>query len=206
MSEIPLNKDSFVSSIALSALAAFGQASLTWEPEILRDIFENEMKMTKMPQKMFDKLNCGYMLIGTDAFSSTIEGFLSATAIMNNLVFDSSEIPYCELKHCAWSVYEYMNLLGDTENGKPTDVFCPEIITYIKEVGKSNGIYRFPACLSFADSEQPLPADLTGDVTLFEMYHARQDDYIAEINNYVNNRKEMLEKELLQLAKLGFVA
>jgi hypothetical protein len=125
---------------------------------------------------------------------------------MNNLVFDSSEIPYCELKHCAWSVYEYMNLLGDTENGKPTDVFCPEIITYIKEVGKSNGIYRFPDCLSFADSEQPLPADLTGDVTLFEMYHARQDDYIAEINNYVNNRKEMLEKELLQLAKLGFVA
>ena len=98
--ELPLKNNCFVTSIALVGLKHLGPESMTYEPEILRDAFESQFGMQKMSQKMFDKLNCGYMLVSTDAFVSTIEGFLTATAVMNNLVFEEDEIPFCTLENC----------------------------------------------------------------------------------------------------------
>ena len=205
MSEFPLKKDCFVSSITLAALRALGLESLDVDPLILRDMAEAAFGMEKMPQKMFDKLNCGYMLVGTNAFEATIEGFLSATAIMNNLLFDESEIPFCTLEHCAWSVWEYLNLLGDIEDGKPTVTFCPEIVEYIRQTGRLNGITEFPPWLSFAHIELPMP-DISDDVDQFEMYRARQQDYIDTITASVMAKQDKLKEELLELQKAGFVA
>ena len=205
MSELPLKSNCFVTSVTLATLRELGLESLDWDPLILRDAAEASFDMKKMPQKMFDKLNCGYMLVGTNSFEATIEGFPSATAIMNNLVFDGSEIPYCTLEQCAWSVWEYSNLLGDIKDGIPTVSFCPEIIEYIRQVGNVNGIYKFPIWLSFADKELDMP-DVSDDVEQFEMYRARQDDYIERITAYTTKRQEELNAELLKLKEAKLVA
>ena len=139
-----------MSSVTLLSLCKLGPESMSMEPETLRDALEADFNMSKMPQKLFDKLNCGYMLVGTDAFTSTIEGFLTATAIMNNMVFDDTEIPFCTFKQCAWSIWEYINLLGDIQEGQPTVPFSDDIVIYIREAGKLNGISVFPNWMSFA--------------------------------------------------------
>lgn len=203
MTQFPLKTDCFVSSITLLALKKLGLESLSWDPEILRDALEASFDTFKMPQKLFDKLNCGYTLVGTDAFVSTIEGFLTSTAIMNNLVFEEDEIPYCTLEQCAWSVWEYINLIGDMENGRPTDIFSSDIITYIQEVGKVNGISTFPEWLSFASYTMP---DVSADVTLFELYQARQHEYISNILASVSNKQTKLINELSSLRELGLIA
>ena len=154
---------------------------------------------------MFDKLNCGYMLVSTDAFVSTIEGFLTATAVMNNLVFEEDTIPYCTLEQCAWSVWEYINLMGEIKDGMPTEQFCPEIITYIREVGRLNGVSTFPSWLSFANEDTGALPDLTGDISLFEMYQARQQDYISDLNGFVTTKQQELTSELLNLQQTGFL-
>ena len=206
MSTFPLTKECFVTAVTLPALKAFGLESLDWEPEILRDAFQEQFDLSKMPQKLFDKLNCGYMLVGTDAFNSTIEGFLSATCIMNNLVFEEDTIPYCSLEQCAWSVWEYLELMGDLEDGKPTIEFSPDIVAYIQEVGKQNGVSKFPKWLSFADPENKEMPDTTGDPELCQMYNARQQDYISDLNGFVTFKQDLLTKELHELQKLGLVA
>ena len=206
MSEWPLSKECFVTSVTLAALKAFGLESLDWEPEILRDAFEEQFEIKHMPQKLFDKLNCGYTLVGTDAFNSTIEGFLSCTAIMNNLVFDESEPPFCSLEMCAWSVWEYALVLGDLQDGKPTIEFSPDITAYIREVGKLNGISRFPKWLSFANKEdEPMP-DTTGDADLFAMYNNRQDAFISDMNGFVQHKQQLLNDELRKLEELKIIA
>ena len=205
MSTFPLTKECFVTSVTLTALKTFGLDSLEWEPEILRDAFEEQFQIKTMSQKLFDKLNCGYMLVGTDAFSSTIEGFLSATNIMNNLVFSEDEAPYCSLDMCAWSVWEYINLLGDVKDGKPTIEFCPDIVTYIQQVGKQNGVSKFPKWLSFADPTNEIMPDLTGDPELFSMYEARQQNYISDMNGFVTFKQNLLTQELETLQKAGIL-
>lgn len=203
--ELPLKNNCFVTSIALVGLKHLGPESMAYEPEILRDAFESQFGMQKMSQKMFDKLNCGYMLVSTDAFVSTIEGFLTATAVMNDLVFEEDEIPFCTLENCAWSVWEYINLMGEIKDGQPTEQFCPEIIEYIREAGKLNGVSKFPQWLAFADPSDDAIPDLTGDVSLFEMYQARQQDYISDLNGFVSKKQEDLTNELLNLQNSGFL-
>lgn len=204
MSELPINKNSFVSTMAMLGMRALGLESLDWEPEILRDAFEDAYGIDKLSQRLFDKLNCGYMLVGTDAFTTSIEAFLSATAVMNNMVFESDEVPYCTFEMCAWSVWEYINLMGDIEDGKPTDRFSPEIILYIQKAANENGISRFPLWLKFAEPENNLP-DLSGDIDQFEMYQERQNDRISDMNGFVTRKQEELTEELTNLQKLGFL-
>lgn len=204
MSELPINKNSFVSTMAMLGMRALGLESLDWEPEILRDAFEDAYGIDKLSQRLFDKLNCGYMLVGTDAFTTSIEAFLSATAVMNNMVFEADEVPYCTFEMCAWSVWEYINLMGDIEDGKPTDQFSPEIILYIQKAANENGISRFPLWLKFAEPENNLP-DLSGDIDQFEMYQERQNDRISDMNGFVTRKQEELTEELTNLQKLGFL-
>lgn len=199
MSIFPLKNSCFVTSVTLASLKAFGLESLDWEPEILRDAFQEQFELRKMSQKLFDKLNCGYTLVGTNAFPASIEGFLSSTAIMNNQPFEEDEIPYCSLENCAWSVWEYMNLIGETKNGAPTEEFAPDIIAYIQETGKINGVTEFPTYLAFANRPDGSMPDLTGDADAFMMYEARQKDYINRINRYVADKQARLNEELTLL-------
>jgi hypothetical protein len=205
MSEWPLSKECFVTPVALAAIRKFGPESLEWDPLILRDAFEEQFEIKKMSTKLFDKLNCGYMLIGTDAFNSTIEGFLSATCIMNNLVFDESEAPFCSLEMCAWSTWEAAILLGDIDQGRSTALYCPDIIKYIQEVGKLNGVSQFPKWMSFANPEDGSMPDLTGDADAFTAYQNRQQAYINDLNGFVTAKQELLTKELTILQTAGIL-
>ena len=205
MSLFPLTKECFVTSVALTAVKTFGLESLEWEPEILRDAFEKTFDMGHMSQKMFDKLNCGYMLIGTDAFNATLEGFLSATTIMNNLMFDELTVPFCSLDMCAWAVFEYLQLMGDFKDGESAVEFAPEIIGYIQKTGSLNGIYKFPKYLSFADYPDDQVPDLSADPEQFEAYNQRQQNYVSDINAFVSEKQALLKDELLTLQKAGIL-
>ena len=201
----PLSNHCFVSSVTLAAIRQLGMESLEWDPEILMEGFETAFGMKKMSQKLFDKLNCGYMMLGTDAFTQTIEGFLSATAVMNDRAFEEDTVPYCSLEECAWSVWEYCNLVGDIKDGQPTIEFHPDIIKYIQEVGKVNGVSRFPIWLSFANDDPTPYPDMSGDDSQFEMYNLRQDEYIAQLNSFVTSKQDELTAELQKLEKLRLV-
>lgn len=205
MSDFPLTKECFVTSVTLPAIRKFGLESLDWDPDVLCQAFEEEFDIKRLPSKLADKLNCGYMLIGTDAFTSSIEGFLSATNIMNNLVFSEDEAPYCSLEMCAWSIWEAINLLGDIENGAPTCEFCSDIVAYIREVGRLNGVSQFPRWMAFANPENMRMPDTTSDPDLFAGYVDRQQRYISDMNGFVTFKQDLLTKELKTLQNAGII-
>jgi hypothetical protein len=201
----PLGTHCFVSSVTLPTLRQLGMESLEWDPEVLMEGFEDAFGLKKCPQKLFDKLNCGYMLLGTDMFYNSIEGFLSATAIMNDRVFDQETVPFCSLAECAWSVWEVSQLLGETKEGETTMEFSPDIVKYIQEAGRLNGVSSFPIWLSFANDDPHEYPDMAGDVSQFEMYMQRQQEYIQRLNKMVTAKQERLTAELKELEKLALV-
>lgn len=206
MSKFPLDRNCFVTSVTLPFCRKFGPEALDWDPYTVRDAFETAFEVQKMPQRLFDKLNCGLALIGTTAFTDTIEGFLTGVACMNNLVFDESTAPFVDLTQCAWGVFEYMNLNGDVDKqGNPTETFCPEICKYIQDVAKLNGVVKLPQWLKFAQIPDSSLPDLSDDVTLFETFMARQQDYIKDLVDFVNDRQKKLAGELRTLKQSGLV-
>lgn len=206
MTDFPLDRNCFVTSITLVALRRFGFDIMDWDPLVARDHFEAVFNLPKMPQKMFDKLNCGLMLVGTSLFTDSIEGFLTGTACMNNLSLSSSEISYCTFKQCAWGVWEYININGDMDsNTHPIETFCPDVIYYIQQVAHQNGISKMPEWLNFAKIPDNALPDMTGDVNLFEQYMRRQNENTEELNIYVTQRQKVLGDELKMLASQGFI-
>ena len=205
MNKLPLDRNCFVTSITLAFISKYGLEALEWDPLIVRDAFEGGFGFDKMPQRMFDKLNCGLSLLGTSLYTDSIEGFLTGTACMNNQVLDDHTISYCTLQECAWGIWEYINLNGDLDKeSKPTEKFCPDIIKYIQEAGKTNGVVRLPLWMGFAQLPDDAMPDLSGDVDLFQQYMARQDNYIDDLNGYVNYRQKLLADELKTLESKGF--
>ena len=205
MKPLPLDKDCFVTSITLVMVRKFGTPVLDWDPLITRDAFEGIFQIPKMPQRMFDKLQCGLSMLGTDLFTASLEGFLSCTACMNNLVFNSQTAPFVTLRHCAWGIWEYMNLNGDIDkNNRPTEKFSPEIIGYIQETAKYYGVTQLPDWLQFAQEGLNMP-DMSENVELFESYTLRQQEYVDGLNEYVTGRQEALGNELKKLAADGFI-
>lgn len=205
MSEIPLTRHSFVTSITLTALRKLGMESLDWDPLITRDAFELSLNEKQLPQLMFDKLNCGYTLISTDAFTATIEAFLGCTYVMGGRMLDGAEAPFCTLGMCAWSVWEYINLMGEMNGVEPSETFHPDIVKYIQEVARLDGVYKLPAWLKFAEPPIPALPDLSGDVHLFEMFMARQEEQVSAINTATATRQEALKAELEKLQELGIL-
>lgn len=206
MKPFPLKRDCFVTSITLAFLKKYGIEALDWDPLIVRDAFEGGFRVEKMPQRMFDKLNCGLSLVGTSLYTDSIEGFLTGTACMNNRVLDGLTASFCTLEECAWGVWEYMNLNGDIDkNNQPTEKFSPDIAKYIQEAGKLNGVLKMPVWLKFAEAPDGSMPDLTGDVDLFEMWSARQENYIEDLNGYVTYRQQALADELRSLKNDGWI-
>jgi hypothetical protein len=203
---LPLKNNCFVSSITVLALKTFGLESLEWEPRVLRDAMEEKFDLQKLPQRIFDKLNCGYMLVGTNAYTSTIEGFLSANAVMNNQSFDENQIPFNSLKTLAWGVWEYSNLMGDIKDGAPTEEFSSDIIVYIREAAELNGVRKFPDYLKFAENPHIGLPDMGTDPTAMEMYLNRQQSNINDLNAFITGRQTALVQELTELQRQGWIA
>ena len=206
MIELPLKKDCFVTSVTLVFLRRFGLGALDWDPLTVRDAYESAFCQGKMPQRLFDKLNCGLSLVGTTLFTDTIEGFLVGCACMNDIVIDGSTIPFVPLKQCAWGVWEYANLNGDIDaNSHPTEHFSPDIITYVQEAGRLNGVTKLPEWLKFAQIPDSSLPDMSEDIDLFSQYMQRQDEYVDMMNDYVTERQNALARELKLLRDEGFI-
>jgi hypothetical protein len=195
-------RDAFVSTVSLPALVRFGFDSLDWDPLVLRDSYQEEFGLDAMPQRTFDKLNTGYTLVGTTAFETTIEGFLTCTAVLNGLVLDSSASPFVTIAHCNWAIWEYGCLIADAPE-ENVEVFCPEVVEYIRQVGNLNGMTRFPDHMAFANSDT-MP-DIGGDVQQFEMYERRQDGYIDMLNTQIDEKQKLLAEQIKELEKAGLV-
>ena len=203
MSRLPLDRNCFVTSITLATLSKLGLVALDMDPLMVRDAFQDVFDIREMPQRMFDKLNCGLTLVGTSLYTDSIEGFLSCTAVMNNQVIDGSTISYCK---CAWGVWEYMNLNGDVDaESKPTETFSPDIVAYIQQVANRNGVTSMPAWLKFAEKDASAMPDLSEDIDLFESYTARQESYVGAMNEYIKARQDELLKELKSLVEAGVI-
>lgn len=206
MSRLPLDRNCFVTSITLATLSKLGLGALDMDPLMVRDAFQDVFDIREMPQRMFDKLNCGLTLVGTSLYTDSIEGFLSCTAVMNNQVIDGSTISYCNIRECAWGVWEYMNLNGDVDaESKPTETFSPDIVAYIQQVANRNGVTSMPAWLKFAEKDASAMPDLSEDIDLFESYTARQESYVGAMNEYIKARQDELLKELKSLVEAGVI-
>lgn len=199
MPDILKNRSCLVTPITLAAIKAFGLQSTQYEPQILRDMFQQRFNVRKMGQKAFDKLNCGYTLIGTDLYTRSIQVFLSCNCVMANRRIDDNIVSYNSLRDIAWGIWQYCNLVGQLDDHKPTQQFNSDIIVYIRQLARAHGVTKLPPWMQFAQPVVSYPQQLSSDPVVFQAYMQRQQSQRNSLIQFVVNKQNMLLSQLQQL-------
>lgn len=205
LKKLAAGKDTFVTTLALMAISSFGLECLEWDPVVVNDEFADRFDIAELSSLTCDKLQTGLMLIGTDAYTSTLEGFLAGTHVMDGNRINSTEVPFCDIDACAWGIQEYLQLMEDTAD-MGSVIWSPDIIKYIQEVAKIHGIYKFPSWMRFADIGSTSIPDAYGDIQIFEMFNQRQASEIAKLELYVMEQQKKLAAQLDILKKAKLLA
>lgn len=201
-----LQPDCFVSTITLAAIRKLGLQSLQMQPQTLRDLVQQTFQLGQMSQRLYDKLNCGYSMIGTDLYTRSIQCFLACNAVMAGKPLDADKVAYNTLYDVAWGVWQYCNLVGQMQDQRPTEIFSQDIKVYIREIAKVHGITKLPTWLQFANTNAQLPQQVFSSPEQLQAYSSRQQQQINKLNVYIAMRQSVLHDQLLLLKKQGIFA
>lgn len=194
-----------VTPITLASVRSFGLQSLQYQPQVLRDLYQQRFGIKKLSQRLFDKLNCGYTLIGTDLYTKSIQVFLSCNGVMAGKPLDDSIITYNTLLDTVWGVWQYCNLTNQMKDDKPTQKFAPDIIQYIRQVAKLNGVTTLPVWMGFAQRQTTGADQVISSPVEFQAYQQRQQGQCNRLVQFVNNKQAVLVAQLNQLQKIGIL-
>ena len=195
-----LTKDNpSVSTCTAASLRLLGLESLDWDPLVIRDSIQTALGLSKVPQKLFDKINCGYTMIGTNGYTASIETFAVCNAVMSSIAFEDGSMPLDDQYTLAWGVWEYFRLTGETAE---TSQFSLDNAIYAGEVLYNAGITNPPDWLSWVEYD---PVKLGRLDTLLDdpqFYMDRQNGLKAEIRNYCKEKDAQMVIQLERLDKI----
>ena len=192
-------KDAFVSTCSLAAIRLFGIESMDWDPLVLRDALEEDLAMKKIPQRLFDKVNCGYSLMGTNGYPPHLEIFVPCNSVMSNQQIDEGTMGLDDPYTLAWGVWEYFRLTGDT----PEDTeFSEDVRIYGGEVLYQAGMTDPLPWLSWVKFDPVKEERLRTLLTDPDFYNARQIGLKTNLEAMIKARDGALTAELQLLDKL----
>lgn len=194
-----VDSSSYVSTCSLAAIRLMGLESLDWDPLIIRDTMQDILKMPKMPQKLFDKINCGYTMIGTNGYTGSLEIFVPCNAIMSGIPIEEGSLGMDDQYSLAWGVYEYLKLTGDD----PKEVtFNVDTAVYAGEILYANGITTPPTWLDWAMIDPEKISRLDEVLEDPQFYMDRQAGMVKDIVNHCKTKEAEMISQLSSLDKL----
>ena len=188
-----------VSVCTAASLRLLGTDSLDWDPLVLRDSLEEILGLKRIPQKLFDKINCGYTMIGTNGYTSSLETFAVCNAVMSSIAFEEGSMPLDDQYSLAWGVWEYFRLTGDTPD---TSQFCINTAIYAGEVLYVSGITNPPDWLSWVEFD---PVKMERLDTLLDdpqFYMDRQNGLKEELKRHCKEKDAQMIIQLERLDKI----
>lgn len=186
----------FVSTCTAAALRLFGVESLEWDPLIIRDAIQDALKLKKCPQKLFDKINCGYTMIGTNGYTASIEAFVTCNSVMSSIAFDDGVMGMDDQYSLSWGVWEYFRLTGDTVESTQ---FCVDTAVYAGNILYNAGITIPPDWLSWVSYDAEKIERLESLLDDPQFYMDRQRGMNIELENYCKEKDAQLVNQLQRL-------
>lgn len=174
-----------------------GTSFLEWDPETLRMEIDEEFS-TKITDANFNKLMAAIRLITEDVFYQSLPDFIMlCNALFNGTVTPGIWDP-ADTVEVAWGITEAMLLWPpDARDEEP---FAEEIVAYIAEVVRAEGIMDPPDVLRLGGIDDDLRLQVQGaftdDPKMFQMIYEVEQGKTDEINALVKGRLHLMLEQL----------
>lgn len=199
LKELLIKDRPFVSTCTAAALRLFGTESLDWDPLVIRDAMEDSLGVKALPQRLFDKINCGYTLVGTNGYTASLETFVPCNHVMSGIPIEEGSIGMDDHYTLSWGVWEYLKLTGDTVE---ESLFCIDTAVYAGEILYIAGITSPPSWLSWVEYDRAKIERLDSLLDDPQFYMDRQHGMINELENFCKQKDAQLINQLARLDKI----
>jgi hypothetical protein len=160
---------------------------LSWSPDTLRHAVLRDFGVS-LPDASLDRIQTSILLRTTDAFYRQVRTFIDACNILSGDTFDPWIFDPADLLECGWGIIE-AHLLAPPEPGD--EIFSPEIIRYIQERAKYEGVVVLPDVLAIANSPGDPIAQFSDDPAMygavFQMQQSRSDEIKQSLQEGLHN-------------------
>lgn len=196
-----LKSDECFATTALAILTdTFGIESLNWDPGTIVELLERKYK--DIPVTTYNKLFAGITIITTDFYYKKLDTFV----LLNNvLTHGYPEDLMADLEEISWGITEAQLLDPHPLVKEPEKLFSRDIITYIVEMLRLEGVLVSPRILSligiFNDNKEEMFSDFVDDPQMYENLVEHTNSLTAVYDTYVLEKLALLE---FQLAQAGF--
>lgn len=188
----------FSTSILAVLYSEYGSEFIDWDPVSIELQIKDDFGI-ELPSKVSDRLHAGVSIISTNLFHIDVETFNTVCNVLSFNTFSTKQFIPAEVDECAWGCTEARLLEGDLYKAG----FSEDIQKYVGVLLKTEGIYRPPSVLNFAeypeDIEESARNELIDDDVMFKAFWDRQEEKIQEIEKSISTKLSELLMQLKQL-------
>lgn len=193
------NENSFATTLLTLFIDTYGTEALDWDPLTIQSEIEQDFAV-KLPRAVFDRLMAGIAVLSTDSFFKSLPDFINLCNVLNGDSFDPTTFDPADAGECAWAMTEA--LLISPPDDEEEEPFSQEIVDYIGEVIKSEGILTPPDILRVSlrkdakDLIEKVRYDFSDDPEMFNAVFDTEKSKTEDINSLVKNRLAELVRQL----------
>ena len=169
---------------------------LYWDPQTIEMEIEDDFQI-QLPPVNFDKLMAAITVLTTDDFFWSLPDFIHLCNIFSNDTHSPETFDPADSSEIAWGIVEAM-LIAAPEDENP---FKPEIIGYISETMRNEGIINPPDVLKVAQQDPGYrqPENFSDDPVMFEMIYKFAQQKTEDVEAYVKNNLRGLVDQMSKL-------
>jgi len=172
-------------ALLVTTLNKYGNAALTWEPELLKHQIESDYDI-KVSDLQADKLQAAITVMTTNQFETDWRVFEVVSNLFNNSATDHMEIDPLEAEEIAVALAEVALIKqGASDDDEKID-YSDEVRAYAGKVFYEYGMHKAPKIFLNAIMPESAPAnDDDKNEALKELFNARVEfilDYLEKNN------------------------
>jgi hypothetical protein len=201
------NPKSFGATLLAAYVSAYGVEGLEWDVEAIRLNIQSDFGV-ELSDELLARLSMAIAIATSNIFFVSLPDFIDICNVLSGDILDPTVFDPADAEEIAWAITEA--LIIDPPDDDNTDPFVPEIIGYIQEVLKAEGILNPPDILRLGISDKfafdNVANEWSTDPVMFEAITKFEQDRTEDINETLRERLFELVAQLEALQIAGFSA
>jgi hypothetical protein len=193
------NQNSFATTLLTIFLDTYGTEAFDWDPLTIQSEVERDFSV-KLSRPVFDRLMAGIAIVSTDAFFNSLPDFINLCNVLSGDGYDPTVFDPADCGECAWGMTEALML--SPPDDKDNDPFCDQIVSYLSETLKAEGILTPPDILRISlkgDAKNLVDKvryDFSDDPDMFNAIFDTEKAKTDEINSMIKDRLSALVQQM----------
>ena len=194
------NPNAFATTLLTIVVDVYGLEITTWLPDTIQMEIEDDFGI-KLPNTSLDKIMAAIAILTGNDFYRSLPSFIELCNVLSDNYSTTGQFEPADAASVAWGITEAMLISPPDENDP--DPFSKEIVSYVGEVVRSEGIMNPPDILKIGQFDSEIPkrvqADYADDPEMFATIYKYEAEKTNDINEMIKTGLKMLFEQLHQL-------